>query len=67
MATSPTCGYTYRTSSAGQPDQAYPVSATVQWTVTWSGAGQAGAFPNMTTAATTAFRVAESQAVNVGG
>ncbi len=64
---SPDCGYTYRGSSAGQPDQAYPVTATVHWTVTWSGAGQAGVFPDMTTTFATAFRVAESQAVNTGG
>ncbi|MDF2258385.1 hypothetical protein [Streptantibioticus ferralitis] len=65
-SSSPTCGYTYRSSSAGQPGQAYAVSATVHWTVTWSGAGQAGAFPDMTTTSNAAFRVAESQALNSG-
>jgi hypothetical protein len=63
---SPTCGYTYHSSSAGQPGRAYAVSATVHWTVTWSGAGQAGAFPDMTTTSNAAFRVAESQALNSG-
>lgn len=63
---SPDCGYTYRTSSAGQPEQAFPVTATVNWTVTWSGAGQGGTFPNMTTAATVAFQVAESQGITTG-
>ena len=63
---SPDCGYTYHTSSAGQPEQAFPVTATVNWTVTWSGAGQGGTFPNMTTAATVAFRVAESQGITTG-
>jgi hypothetical protein len=66
-ASSPTCGYTYRSSSAGQPGEAYAVSATVHWTVTWSGAGQNGVFPDMTTTGTAAFRVAESQAINTGG
>lgn len=66
-ATSPDCGYTYRSSSAGQPDQAYPVSATVHWTVTWSGAGQGGTFPDLTTTSAAAFEVAESQALNTGG
>jgi hypothetical protein len=66
-ASSPDCGHTYRTSSAGQPDQAFPVIATVHWTVTWAGAGQGGVFPDMTTTGNAAFRVAESQALNTGG
>lgn len=64
---SPDCGYTYHWTSAGQPNLAYPVTATVHWTVTWSGAGQTGVFPDMTTTSATAFPVAESQAVNTGG
>ena len=63
---SPDCGYTYRTSSAGQQADAFPVTATVRWTVTWSGAGQGGTFPNMTTSASTAMRVAESQGIATG-
>lgn len=63
-ASSPTCGHTYRTSSAGQPGEAYPVRAIVHWTVTWSGAGQSGVFPDLTTTATAGFRVAEAQALN---
>jgi hypothetical protein len=66
-ASSPTCGHTYRTSSAGQPGGAYPVTATVTWSVTWAGGGQGGAFPALTTTATAAFRVGESQAVNTAG
>jgi hypothetical protein len=65
-AASPDCGYTYHQSSAGQPSQAFPVTAIVSWTVTWAGAGQGGTFPNMTTAATVAFRVAESQGIATG-
>lgn len=67
QSASPDCGHTYRSSSAGQPDSAYPVSATVHWTVTWSSAGQSGVFPDLTTTSTAAFRVAESQALNNGG
>jgi hypothetical protein len=67
QATSPDCGYTYRSSSAGEPDQAYPVATTVHWTVTWSGAGQGGTFPDLTTTSTAAFEVAESQALNTSG
>lgn len=64
---SPTCGYTYRSSSAGQPNQVYRVTATMHWTVAWSGAGAGGSFPELTTTSNTAFRVAEAQAVNSGG
>ncbi|WP_424187628.1 hypothetical protein ACOBQX_07475 [Actinokineospora sp. G85] len=66
-APSPDCGHVYRRSSASQPGQAYPVTATVHWTVTWSGAGQGGTFPDMTTTGDATFRVAESQALNNGG
>ena len=41
--------------------------ATVHWTVTWSGAGQGGTFPDLTTTSTAAFEVAESQALNTSG
>ncbi len=61
---SPDCGHTYRSSSAGQPGGAYAVSATVHWTVSWSGAGESGTFPGMTTTATAGFLVRESQALN---
>jgi hypothetical protein len=66
-APSPDCGHTYRTSSAGQPGHVFPVAATVHWTVAWSGAGQSGTFPDLTTAGNTAFRVAEAQALNNSG
>ena len=66
-APSPDCGHTYHTSSASQPGQAFPVTATVHWTVTWSGAGQSGTFPALTTTADAAFRVAEIQALNNDG
>ncbi|MFT7837725.1 hypothetical protein Q5530_16445 [Saccharothrix sp. BKS2] len=65
-ASSPDCGHVYRRSSADRPGEAFPVSATVHWTVTWSGAGQGGTFPGMTTTGTASFRVAESQALNNG-
>ena len=66
-APSPDCGHTYRTSSASQAGQAFPVIATLHWTVTWSGAGQGGTFPDMTTTGNAPFRVAESQALNNNG
>ncbi|GHH62484.1 ATP/GTP-binding protein [Lentzea cavernae] len=63
---SPDCGHTYRTSSAGRPAEAFPVAVTVLWAVTWSGAGQGGTFPNLSTSASAAFRVAESQGITTG-
>ena len=64
-SSSPDCGYTYRRSSADQPGDAFAVSATVHWSVGWSGAGEVGTFPDLTTTSLAAFRVAESQALNV--
>lgn len=66
-APSPDCGHTYGRSSAAQPGETFAVSATVHWTVTWAGAGQAGTFPDLTSTGAAAFRVAEAQALNVGG
>ncbi|MDO0939208.1 hypothetical protein QQY66_48750 [Streptomyces sp. DG2A-72] len=66
QSASPDCGHTYHTSSAEQPDNAFPVSATVHWTVTWEGAGESGAFPDLMTTSQAAFRVVESQALNSG-
>lgn len=63
-AASPDCGYTYRETSQGQPNNTYPVNATVHWTVTWSGAGRGGTFPDLTTTSNATFAVAESQALN---
>lgn len=65
-AASPDCGHTYHRSSATAPGQQYPVGATIHWMVTWSGAGASGTFPDLTTSATAAFRVAEVQALGTG-
>ncbi len=64
---SPDCGHTYRLSSAGEPGEVFMASVTVSWTVTWSGAGDGGTFPDLTTTGEAAFRVAESQALVTGG
>lgn len=37
QTTSPTCGYVYSRSSAGEPDAAYTVTATTTWEIQWSG------------------------------
>jgi hypothetical protein len=65
QAASPDCGHTYRRSSAAQPGGRYAVTVTVHWSVTWSGAGQSGTLPEMTTTSATSFRVAESPALNI--
>jgi hypothetical protein len=53
------CGHTYR-----RAFDTAPVTATIRWSVTWSGAGQTGTFPPLTTTNTTQFRVQESHALN---
>ena len=66
-APSPTCGYTYDRSSAGQPGGAYRVTVTITWDITWTGTGGAGgALAPLDTVAAAGFRVAESQALNTG-
>lgn len=62
-STSPDCGHTYQRSSAGLPAERFPAAATVSWRITWAGGGAAGTFPDMTTAAIAALRVAEAQAL----
>ena len=44
-SSSPTCGYTYTRMSDDQPSDAYTVTATSYWTVTWSGGGASGTIP----------------------
>jgi hypothetical protein len=60
------CGHTYRSSSAGAAGGAFPLRATVTWSVSWAGGGQSGTVPPLTTTAVVRLPVAESQAV-VGG
>lgn len=41
-STSPDCGHVYETSSSSKPGMKYTVTATSNWVITWSGAGQSG-------------------------
>ncbi len=66
LAESPTCGYTYTTTSHSQPDGVYELRATVTWQVTWSGAGGSGTVAPLTTTTTTEVRVVESLTRNIG-
>jgi hypothetical protein len=54
---SPTCGHAYT-----QPGS-YTETVTVHWSVTWAGAGQTGAFNDLTTTSSAAVAVGESEAV----
>lgn len=61
---SPTCGHTFTTSSAGQPDDAFTVTATVSWSVTWVGDGASGTIPDLENTALTTLRVATIESLN---
>ncbi|WP_422647337.1 hypothetical protein [Actinoalloteichus caeruleus] len=65
-AASPDCGHVYRTASVGEPGAEFAVTATVHWTISWSGGGDSGTFPELTTETTTSVRVVESHALNTG-
>lgn len=65
-APSPTCGHTYRESSASAPGGVFTVTATITWSVTWAGGGGLGAFGGLTTTAAVQMPVAESQAIVTG-
>lgn len=58
---SPDCGYTYRRTSG---EKGFSVTATVRWSVTWSGAGQSGTFDGLSTTSSTSFVVEEVGTVN---
>lgn len=60
-----TCSYTFRHSSAGQPDNAYRVTVTLVWHVTWtSNIGASGDLGFVSRTTTIPTRVAEHQALN---
>jgi hypothetical protein len=64
---SPTCGHTYRRSSARQAGLRYPVAATTTWQISWTASGVAaasGTLPPLLRTSTTTLRVAEAQTVN---
>ena len=69
---STTCSHTYTTTSAGQPspdgnpnDAAFPITATITWSVAWTGPnGSAGCSPSLTTQGATSLEVAQIESVN---
>ena len=42
QVSSPTCGFVYRSSSAGKPGSAFHVVATTTWAISWVGGGASG-------------------------
>ncbi|WP_185734670.1 hypothetical protein [Micromonospora globispora] len=60
------CGHTYRVSSAGAPGNAFTLTATVTWSVSWSGGGRGATVPPLTTTGSVRLPVAESQATVTG-
>jgi hypothetical protein len=62
------CTYSYQQSSAGQPGNAYRVSVTVTWTISWTGSGGAGGIISRGYQTTASFGlpVAEGQALVTG-
>ena len=57
---SPTCGHVYLRSSARQPNERYPLTATTTWHITWSGGGDSGAMTRTRTS-TASLTVGELQ------
>jgi hypothetical protein len=74
-AQSTQCSYTYRRSSADQPqtgpsinDRFFTVTVTTTWQVTWVGtAGSSGTLPVLTTSSSFPLAVAQRQTVVTGG
>jgi len=58
---SPDCGHTYKKSSAHEADDAYTVTATSSWLITWSGAGQTGTIRLDGLNRSTQIRIGEAQ------
>lgn len=57
---SPTCGHVYTTTSAGHPGDAFAVTATTTWDVSWTGGGASGVI-TVTRESATSVRIGELQ------
>jgi hypothetical protein len=58
---SPDCGHTYKLSSVRETDDAYTVTATSSWVITWAGAGQTGTIRLDGLNRSTQIRIGEAQ------
>jgi hypothetical protein len=63
MAPSPTCGHTYRRTSAAEPGGAFRATTTVVWRVDWTGFSQGGTFPDVESSTGFPVRVIEAAAL----
>lgn len=63
-AASPDCGHTYTTTSSAQADGKFTLRATITWEISWSGGGQTGNEPALTSTSAVQVRVAETSVVN---
>jgi hypothetical protein len=66
-AASPDCGHTFERPSAGEPGGVFHAVVTVHWSVTWSGAGQGGTFPDLMSRSVVPLKVVEVQSLVVAG
>lgn len=65
LSDSPTCGHRYDRTSQNQPGDRYTVTATSQWSVTWTSLAGASGTVNLTTSSSTQLEINEIQSVNV--
>lgn len=65
LSDSPTCGHRYDRTSQNQPGDRYTVTATSQWSVTWTSLAGATGTVNLTTSSSTQLEINEIQSVNV--
>jgi hypothetical protein len=63
---SPTCGYRYSQTSDDRPGGRYTVTATSQWSVTWTGGGTGGTIP-LTAQSQSTVEIGELQSVLING
>ena len=63
LAMSPDCGHRYTQTSAGKPNNAYPVSATSYWVVDWTGPGRSSGQITLDLVSRTNIVVGELQAL----
>ncbi len=64
-AASPDCGHTFERPSVGDADGVFQAVVTAHWSVSWSGAGQGGVFPDLTTRSVLPVKVVEVQSLVV--
>jgi hypothetical protein len=62
-----TCRYTYGATSVGQPNERFPVTATIYWRTSWTvvGAPGGGDLGEIARSSSTAVRVAQIQTVSI--